>query len=57
MELKEYLKKNNMNIKEFALKLDYTRSHMSRIVNGRVNPSDKIKRQISKLTEGEVTFD
>lgn len=57
MKLKEYLDINGISIKEFADKLDYTRTHISQLVHSKQKPSEKLKRQISKLTKGQVTFD
>lgn len=57
MKLKEYLDVNGVSIKEFAEKLDYTRTHISQLVNSKQKPSEKLKRQISKVTKGQVTFD
>lgn len=56
MELIDYLKENKMDIQEFAKKIDYTREHMSRIVNKKKKPSEKLKRQIHKITNGKVKF-
>lgn len=57
MELIEYLKENDISIQCFADKVDYTREHMSKVVNGKSKPSEKLKRQISRLTKGLVTFE
>jgi hypothetical protein len=57
MELIEYLKEKNISIQCFANKVDYTREHMSKVVNGKSKPSEKLKRQISRLTKGLVTFE
>ncbi len=57
MKLKDYLIAHEIAIKDFAEKLDYTRSHISQIVNEKQKPSEKLKRQITKITKGEVTFD
>lgn len=57
MNLSEYLKENKLNVKEFAEILDYTREHISHVINGKSKPSAKLKRQISKATKGQVTFD
>ena len=51
MNLADYLKENKMDIKEFAQKIDYSREHISRIVNGKAKPSPKLKRAIEKFTK------
>jgi hypothetical protein len=57
MELKEYLKKNNISVTFFAFKLDYTLSHINKVVNKKQKPSEKLKRHIIRATKGEVNFE
>lgn len=55
MELKEYLYLQRLTIKEFSDILDYSRVHISSIINGKSYASDKIARKIERVTGGEVT--
>ena len=55
MTLKEYLFHNKMSVKEFADILDYSRTHISAIVNDKSYASPKLIRRIERLTEGKVT--
>jgi transcriptional regulator with XRE-family HTH domain len=56
MNLKDYLEKAGVTIKDFAGMLMYTRSYMSRIVNGKSVPSERLKKQIEYVTSGRVKF-
>lgn len=42
---------------EFAKTIDYSRGHLTSIINGKLFPSNKLARQIEKATNGEVTAD
>lgn len=57
MELKEYLKKNNIKINDLAEFLNVHRNHLSGIVNKRFVPSLILARQIVKFTKGEVALE
>jgi transcriptional regulator with XRE-family HTH domain len=54
MNLREYLFIRRMSVKSFSEIVDYSRTHISSIVNGRLIPSPKLARRIEKETNGEV---
>ena len=54
MKLREYLFVRRMSVKEFSEILDYSRTHLSAIVNETQKPSPKLARRIEKETKGEV---
>lgn len=54
MKLREYLFVHRMTVKEFSELLDYSRTHLSAIVNEKLKPSPKLARRIEKETNGEV---
>lgn len=54
MELKLYLVKNKLTVNEFSETLNYSRTHLSAIINGRLSPSKKLAKMIQKATNGEV---
>lgn len=56
MELKLYLVKNRLTINEFSEMLNYSRTHLSAIINGRLSPSKKLAKMIEKATNGEVSI-
>lgn len=55
MELKLYLVKNRLTVKEFAEKIEYSRNQISGIVNGKLRPSNRLAKLIEQATNGEVT--
>lgn len=54
MNLEQYLFYKKLSVQEFALKSDLSRSYLSSIISGRVNPSKKTCRTIERATDGEV---
>ena len=56
MDLREYLFRKRLTVKEFSETLDYTRTHLSQIINGNRRPSKRLAKAIEELTEGEVTI-
>jgi transcriptional regulator with XRE-family HTH domain len=54
MKLREYLFIHRMTVKEFSELVDYSRTHLSAIVNEKLRPSPKLARRIEKETNGEV---
>jgi transcriptional regulator with XRE-family HTH domain len=56
MNLREYLFIKRMSIQEFSEIVDYSRVHISGIVNGKFRPSRKLAKRIEKETNGEVTI-
>jgi transcriptional regulator with XRE-family HTH domain len=57
MNLKEYLYLKKVTIKDLSELLDYSRPHLSGVVNGKLKPSRKLARAIQKYTNGEVTME
>jgi transcriptional regulator with XRE-family HTH domain len=57
MDLKEWLFFERRTVTEFAEMLDYSRTHLSGIVNGKNTPSRKLIKRIERVTNGQVTRD
>ena len=55
MQLKLYLTKNNLTVTEFAELINYSRTHLSAVINGTQNASPKLAKLVQKYTNGEVT--
>ncbi len=55
MDLREYLFRNRISIKALADQLEYSRTHLSLIVNKKAHPSARLARDIERATNGEVT--
>ena len=56
MNLKLYLKSNNITQTEFAKKLQVTRTYVSMIARGYTTPGRLLAREIAILTNGAVTI-
>ncbi len=56
MTLLEYIKKNNWTMQIIAAKLDYTRTHISKVAHGKAKASLKLKRKIKELSQGLVNL-
>ena len=54
MTLREYLKENRITVKEFAQKVDVSRSYLSRIVWGDIKPGKMLVKIIELETNGKV---
>ena len=54
MQLKLYLVKNRITIKEFCEKIGYSRNQISGIANGKLTPSKRLAKTIEQATNGEV---
>ena len=54
MELREYLFFKRITVKEFSQIMDYSRTHISAVVNKKANASKKLARRIEKFTDGEI---
>ncbi len=54
MELKVWLVRNKLKIKDFADELGITRTHLGEIMSGRRNASLSLARFIELKTKGEV---
>ena len=57
MQLKLYLIKNRLTIKEFCEMIGYSRNQISGIANGKLKPSIRLARVIENATNGEVTVE
>jgi DNA-binding transcriptional regulator YdaS (Cro superfamily) len=57
MDLREYLFIHRLSVKDFSEKLDYSRTHLSAIVHGKLKPSKRLARAIERETNGEVTVE
>lgn len=55
MDLREYLFKHRISVKDFAEKIEYARTHVSQIVHGKRKPGKRLAKAIEMATEGEVT--
>lgn len=54
MNLRDYLSMHRIAVTDFSELVDYSRTHISAIVNGKLKPSPKLARRIEKETKGEV---
>jgi transcriptional regulator with XRE-family HTH domain len=54
MKLKDYLYHNRISIQDFADRLEYSRTHLSQIVNGQSFPSKRLAKAIEQATAGKV---
>lgn len=54
MNLRDYLFLKRITIKEFAQIMDYSRTHMTAIANGKTNASMKLAKRIEKFTDGVI---
>lgn len=55
MKLKEWLKKNKINAREFAEKIQYQPAYIYRICSGGAVPGEKLANIIGRYTDCEVT--
>ena len=49
--VKEYRVNNNIDQKEFAVKIDVTQPYLSHLESGKVEPSERLKNRILKIIE------
>jgi len=54
MNLKVYLAKENLKLRDFAEMMDISRGYASALLNNKTKPSKKLCRNVEKLTNGEV---
>lgn len=54
MKLKDYLKLNEISMKDFAYSIHYSYVHINNITNGKSAPSLKLKVAIFDTTHGMV---
>jgi transcriptional regulator with XRE-family HTH domain len=55
MKLKTYLAEEEIEVKEFAEKINYSRGHLSSVMNGKLNPGKKFIQAVAKETNGLVS--
>jgi DNA-binding transcriptional regulator YdaS (Cro superfamily) len=55
MDLREYLFRKRIQIKDFSNVVGYCRQHISDIVNSRRRPSKRLAEAIEQATNNEVT--
>ncbi len=55
MDLKEYLYQKRMTITQFCEFVEYSRTHLSQVINGSLKPGKKLLKTIEKGTGGQVT--
>lgn len=55
MDLREYLFRNRLTVKEFSEALDCSRTHLTELMHGRRKSGKRLANDIEKLTEGQVT--
>lgn len=55
MDLRTYLFQKRRSIADFSRQLKCSRDHLSRIINGKLKPSQRLAEDIEQLTDGEVT--
>lgn len=56
MNLREYLFRHNLNVTEFSRQIDFSRTHLSKVIHGERKPSLKLARAIERATNGEVSI-
>lgn len=54
MKLKTYLSENDITLKEFHKFVGGSYAHLSRVMNGTVNPSLRLSMDIEQVTRGQV---
>lgn len=54
LELYLYLKKNKIRAYNFCKEIGCSREHLSQIMNGRANPSERTAMAIELATNGEI---
>ena len=54
MKLKEWLEKEGIKAQEFARRIGYSQSGISRIMHGEYVPSKPVVKRIEKETKGKV---
>jgi DNA-binding transcriptional regulator YdaS (Cro superfamily) len=56
MDLREYLFRNRISVTDFSNKLEYSRTHISEIMNGRRNCPKRLAILIESATKGQVSI-
>jgi len=57
MRLRDWLNKERYTVSEFAIRMDFSRSFMSCLINGRTKCRLRTARLISRFTKGQVTVE
>jgi len=57
MRLKDFIKKYRWTIQEFAVRAEYSRTFVSRIVNGKAKAGPRTARILSNITRGYVSVE
>lgn len=56
MNLKVYLATVRLTLKDFCTLVNYNYRYMSRVMNGHLMPSQKLRKEIHKITGTEIDF-
>jgi len=56
MEILKILMNRRISITTLSKQLDYSRAHISRVVNGKQKPSKKLKKLIEKYIDRLIQF-
>lgn len=54
MTLKEWLFKHQVSVSDLARKINYSRPHVSNVVNGCLRPGRKLRLLLLKATDNQV---
>lgn len=57
MELREWLFRKRMSVRDFSKIINYTENYVSGFMNGTRFPGRKFKEAVIKATNSEVTFE
>lgn len=57
MNLRDYLKIQEITVKEFADEIRYGQTYLYRIITGSLKPGAKLAKVIVEATRGQVTFE
>lgn len=54
IDIKVHIKRNKMTINDFARKLGYTPTYLSKVINKKIKPSLVLATMIEEETQGKV---
>lgn len=54
MNLREYLFYNNISVTDLAKKLAISRSHLSKVIHGKIPFGPKLANKIEIITDGKI---
>ena len=57
MELREYIKKNNLTERDLASLIGISQQHVNRLIRKIANPSLPLAKKIKEATRGKVTIE